>query len=285
PGTYKVKLILTDTNYCNAPDSIERDLRIAPLVDAQFETPPGGCVPYDAQFNNTSLAGQQFFWDFGDGTTSTAVNPNHLYTNVGTYTIRMIAIDSGTCNIIDSTQKTITISNRPTADFSHAPIPAEENKPTIFTNLSIGGVRFKWLFGDGDSTIRTTMDTVSHQYNATGTYQACLVTFNQFGCTDTICKPVDARIIPLLDVPNAFTPGKFGRNSIVKVEGFGIAKMNWRIYNRWGQLVFESIDSRVGWDGTFKGQLQPMEVYAYTLDVLFSDGTKTRKTGDITLIR
>jgi gliding motility-associated-like protein len=89
----------------------------------------------------------------------------------------------------------------------------------------------------------------------------------------------------LLDVPNAFTPGKFGRNSIVKVEGFGIAKMSWRIYNRWGQLVFETGDSRMGWDGTFKGQLQPMEVYAYTLDVLFSDGTKTRKTGDITLIR
>lgn len=285
PGTYKVRLILTDTNYCNAPDSIEIDLRISPLVDAQFETPPGGCVPYDAHFNNTSLAGQQFFWDFGDGTTSTAVNPNHLYLNVGTYTIRLIAIDSGTCNIIDSTQKTISVNLKPVADFSHAPIPAQENKPTIFTNLSTGGVRYKWLFGDGDSTIKTTMDTVLHQYNATGTYQACLVTFNQFNCTDTICKPVDARILPLLDVPNAFTPGKFGKNSIVRVEGFGIARMNWRIYNRWGQLVFESGSQRMGWDGTFKGQLQPMDVYAYTLDVEFSDKTKTRKTGDITLIR
>jgi len=285
PGTYKVRLILTDTNYCNAPDSLERELRIAPLVKAQFETPPGGCAPYDAHFNNTSLAGQQFFWDFGDGTTSNAVNPNHLYQNVGTYTIRLIAIDSGTCNIIDSTQKTITISSKPTADFSHAPLPAPENKPTIFTNLSIGGVRYKWLFGDGDSTIRTTMDTVLHQYNATGTYQACLITFNQFGCTDTICKPVDARVIPLLDVPNAFTPGKFGRNSVVRVEGFGIARMSWRIFNRWGQKVFESNDRRLGWDGTFKGQLQAMDVYAYTLDVEFSDGTKTRKTGDITLIK
>jgi gliding motility-associated-like protein len=129
------------------------------------------------------------------------------------------------------------------------------------------------------------MDTVSHQYNATGTYQACLVVTNQFGCTDTICKPVDARIVPLLDVPNAFTPGKFGRNSMVKVEGFGIARMTFRIYNRWGQKVFETGNSREGWDGTFKGQLQPMDVYAYTLDVEFTDGTKTQKKGDITLIR
>lgn len=285
PGTYKVRLVLTDTNYCNAPDSLERDLRIAPLVDAQFQTPPGGCIPYNAQFNNTSLAGQQFYWDFGDGTTSTAVNPNHTYVNVGTYTVRLIAIDSGTCNIIDSTQQTISVNYKPTADFSHAPIPAQENKPTIFTNLSTGGVRYKWFFGDGDSTIKATMDTVLHQYNATGTYQACLITYNQFGCTDTICKPVNARIVPLLDVPNAFTPGKFGRNSIVKVEGFGIARMSWRIYNRWGQLVFESNDRRIGWDGTYKGVLQPVDVYAYTLDVEFSDKTKARKTGDITLIR
>ena len=92
-------------------------------------------------------------------------------------------------------------------------------------------------------------------------------------------------MIPLLDVPNAFTPGRFGKNSIVRVEGFGIAKMTWKIYNRWGQVVFASGDRSYGWDGTYKGQPQPMDVYAYTLDVEFTDGTKTRKTGDITLIR
>jgi gliding motility-associated-like protein len=129
------------------------------------------------------------------------------------------------------------------------------------------------------------MDTVYHQYNVTGIYQACLVTYNQYGCTDTICKPVQAIITPLLDVPNAFTPGRFGKNSVIRVEGFGIARMSWKIYNRWGQAVFESADFKHGWDGTYKGQLQPMDVYAYTLDVEFTDGTKTRKTGDITLIR
>jgi gliding motility-associated-like protein len=61
--------------------------------------------------------------------------------------------------------------------------------------------------------------------------------------------------------------------------------MSWKIYNRWGQAVFESADNKHGWDGTYKGQPQPMDVYAYTLDVEFTDGTKTRKTGDITLIR
>jgi gliding motility-associated-like protein len=86
-------------------------------------------------------------------------------------------------------------------------------------------------------------------------------------------------------VPNAFTPGRFGVNGIVKVVGFGIGVMDWRIYNRWGQVVFRTTDRKQGWDGTFKGTLQPMDVYTYTLDVEFTDGQKLRKTGDISLLR
>jgi gliding motility-associated-like protein len=112
-----------------------------------------------------------------------------------------------------------------------------------------------------------------------------MVATNAAGCSDTICKPVVARVIPLLDVPNAFTPGKFGINSVIKVEGFGIRKMDWKIYNRWGQLLFNANSVKLGWDGTYKNEVQPMDVYTYTLDVEFSDGKKLRKTGDITLLR
>jgi gliding motility-associated-like protein len=284
-GTYITKLILQDTAYCNSPDSLSKELRVSPLVDARFETPPNGCAPYTAIFNNTSLAGQQFIWDFGDGTTSTDMSPTHEYVNVGTYHVSLIAIDSNTCNIIDSTALDISVYPLPVADFSFTPVTPEVNKPTIFTNLSSGATEYRWLFGDGDVTVKNTTDTVIHQYNATGTFDVCLIAYSSNGCTDTICKPVEALINPLLDVPNAFTPGRFGRNSYVMVAGFGIAKMNWKIYNRWGKLVFETADRHTGWDGTYKGQQQPMDVYAYTLDVEFSDGKKVRKTGDITLIR
>ena len=96
---------------------------------------------------------------------------------------------------------------------------------------------------------------------------------------------VDALIRPLLDVPNAFTPGRFGINGIVSVKGFGIKEMHWSIYNRWGQKVFETTSTKSGWDGTFKGVVQPMDVYTYTLDASFTDGKSLRKTGDITLLR
>jgi gliding motility-associated-like protein len=61
--------------------------------------------------------------------------------------------------------------------------------------------------------------------------------------------------------------------------------MTFRIYNRWGQKVFESNNPDYGWDGNFNGKPQPMDVYAYTLDAVFFDGKKTTRTGDITLIR
>jgi gliding motility-associated-like protein len=286
PGTYNIRLILPDTNYCNAPDSITIQLRVAANVKAQFTTPPTGCVPYNAIFNNTSLAGQTFQWDFGDGANSTAINPTHLYNVAGTYTITLIANDPNTCNLTDTTRLTINVFDNPIADFSFAPDPPLENTPTTFTNLSSpDAVRFRWDFGDGDTLRTTSRLPVQHQYNATGTFNTCLTAYNAAGCPDTTCKQVKAIVFPLVDVPNAFTPQKGDVNSIVMVRGFGIAKMQFIIWNRWGQKVFETGNRFQGWDGKVKGVIQPMDVYAYTLSVEFFDGTKTTKKGDITLIR
>lgn len=283
PGTYNVKLILNDTSYCNGPDSIVRTIRLSPNVDAQFVTPPAGCVPYTAVFNNTSLAGQTFIWDFGDGSTFTGANPPpKVYSNTGTYTITLIANDPSTCNLTDTTRQTITVHPNPVAGFSYSPNPSQENTPTAFTNTSTGAVRYFWSFGDGDTSLLT---NPTHQYNVTGTFDACLIAYNQFGCADTVCQQISTIIVPLLDVPNAFTPNGDGINDKVFVRGFGIAKMNFRIYNRWGQLVFQSADQANGWDGRFKGELQPMDSYGYTLEVEFSNGSRTSKKGDITLVR
>ncbi len=281
-GTYIAKLILLDTSFCNSPDSILKTIRLSPIVKAQFNTPASGCVPYNAVFENTSAGGLNFFWDFGDGTTSTADNPTHLYPVVGSYTIKLIAFDSTSCNKLDSTTFTITVVDIPTANFSFSPVPPKENTITQFVNQSVGATNYVWYFGDGDSSMEA---SPQHLFNATGMYNVCLTAINAAGCRDSICMPVSAIINPLLDVPSAFTPGKFGVNGIISVKGFGIKEMQWNIYNRWGQKVFESTNPSNGWNGYYKGKLQSMDVYVYTLDVIFSDGTKVRKTGDITLIR
>ena len=90
---------------------------------------------------------------------------------------------------------------------------------------------------------------------------------------------MESLINPLLDVPNAFTPGRFGQNSIIMVKGFGIAAMDWKIYNRWGQVVFESNNPFIGWDGTYNGTAQPIGVYAYTLEAHFLTEQKREGMG------
>jgi gliding motility-associated-like protein len=285
-GVYTVQLILTDTNYCNAPDTAAITLHVAANVKAQFTGPTTGCAPDSVQFTDESVGGMQWNWSFGDGSTSTLESPAHYYPNAGTYQIKLVVTDTFTCNKIDSTTATLVLQAKPTAGFSWGPNPPTTNTPVVFTNTSSpDAVSFKWLFGDGDTLFTTSRDTVLHQYNKTGTYNACLIAFNANGCSDTVCQVVSAEVVPDLDVPNAFTPGRFGVNGVIKVKGFAIQSMDWKIYNRWGQLVFESESPDIGWNGYFKGQLQPMDVYAYTLSVLFTDGTKARKTGDITLLR
>lgn len=284
-GTYKIQLILMDTNYCNSGDWKQVSLGVVANVKAQIETPAFGCAPYNAMFTNASLGGHDYSWSFGDGGTSTEMNPTHLYNNVGTYFVKLLVIDTNTCNKKDSITIELPVHPKPTAAFSINSLPPQVNRPAVFLNQSIGGVRYKWMFGDGDSVITNSLENISHQYNATGKYTALLITYNEFECTDTAYNTVEALVDPLLDVPNAFTPGRFGQNAVIKVTGFGIGRMTWRIFNRWGQKVFETNDRQIGWDGTRNGTLQPMDVYTYTLDVQFTDGKTLRKTGDITLVR
>ncbi|WP_332732284.1 DUF7948 domain-containing protein [Flavihumibacter sp.] len=284
-GTYQVRLLLRDTIFCNGGDSLMKEFNLAPLVVASFEM-PDGCAPYTAPIVNTSIAGQTYFWDFGDGTTSTDKEPVKEFLNPGTFRVKLVVTDPNTCNISDSAFRNVIVQSAPVAGFTHSPVTPIENTPTTFTNTSSAdAIDFLWQFGDGDSLRTASRAPIDHQYNRTGIFDACLVAFNQTGCADTICLPVEALVIPRIDIPNAFTPLGPAPNNQIVVRGYAIGRMKFIIFNRFGQKVFESNSLKIGWDGRFNGVLQPMDVYAYVLDVEFTDGTKATKKGDITLIR
>ncbi|MBC6490325.1 PKD domain-containing protein [Flavihumibacter stibioxidans] len=284
-GTYQIRLILRDTVYCNEGDSLTREFNLSPLVKAQFSL-PNGCVPYTADISNTSIAGQTWFWDFGDGTTSTEKQPVKIFNTPGTYRVKLVVTDPNTCNIVDSAFQDVLVQSAPVAGFNVTPVTPVENTPNIFTNTSSAdAISFVWNFGDGEGLETTSRLPISHQYNKTGMYDACLVAINQAGCPDTLCLPVEAIVVPRLDVPNAFTPLGPSPNNEIYVRGFAIGKMRFMIFNRLGQKVFESNSIKLGWNGKFNGVVQPMDVYAYVLDVEFTDGSRTTKKGDITLIR
>ncbi|MBK6938160.1 MAG: PKD domain-containing protein [Chitinophagaceae bacterium] len=285
PGTYFVKLLLNDTTYCNSPDDTTLRIDVALNVTAALSAPSIVCVNQSVQFTSSSTGAETYFWEFGDGFTSTDENPVHVYTSGGPFVVRLTVFNAGSCNKQDTKTLNITVYESPVAQAGFSPDPPVVNNPTVFTNSSLNAVQYKWFFGDGDSLITTSLQPVTHQYGATNTYNAMLIAYNQAGCTDTFPMTVRAIIEPVVGVPNAFTPLSGDENSVILVRGFGISKMLFTIWNRWGQKVFETNSQSVGWDGKVKGMLQPMDVYTFTLSAEFSDGQKVSKKGDITLIR
>ena len=109
----------------------------------------------------------------------------------------------------------------------------------------------------------------------------------EWGCKITDSIEIDVSTETLLAVPNAFTPGNgSGPNNTFKLDKRGIAKLNYfRIYNRWGNKVYESTDIDAGWDGTYKGVAQSYDVYVYQVEAVTSAGRTFSKSGNVTLIR
>lgn len=282
-GTYNVRLVLIDTAYCNSGDSSGFiNFQVIDNIRAGFRV-GNVCVPDTAIVVDTSVGALTYLWVSSDGQRSTDPVPNFVYTVPGTYTIKQYIYNSNSCNLVDSTERSFQAVLPPTAGFFYNPNPSQENTPTRFTSTaSPDVVRWLWDFGDGDTS--ALRDPV-HQYIRPGINTVCQTVFNAVGCSDSVCIPVESIINIINDLPSAFTPNGDGVNDKFMVRGFGIVKMTLRVFNRQGLMVFESRTQNLGWDGTYKGMPQPMDAYAWTLEVEYFTGEKVRKKGDVTLIR
>lgn len=183
-GTFSVRLITTNSSGCK--DTITKtDLINIGTYNASFTSPASVCINNQVTFTNTSLpTPASVNWNFGDGTNSTILNPVKGYTAPGIYTVRLIA-DFGGC--LDTAYSTITVFNKPTANFT-APITNACKPPLTvnFTNTTIGGVSYFWNFGDGDTSKQR---NPIHTYTSFGFYTVTLIATNANGCTDTLVIP------------------------------------------------------------------------------------------------
>ena len=120
------------------------------------------------------------------------------------------------------------------------------------------------IWNTGDFQEFTTQNII-HKYDSTGNYNVTLIIENEYGCQDTITKPVSIKEF-IIYIPNAFTP--LGLNKIFKPKGIGVKEYKLQVYNRWGELLFTSYDINNGWDGTFKDNDVQIGVYKYKIDII-----------------
>ena len=140
-----------------------------------------------------------------------------------------------------------------------------------------------WFFGDGKSTDG---QVVFHEYPGPGDYQAILQTITKDTLLDTITftlLPSDS-CLKNIYIPNAFSPNEDGENDILYVRGVNIIKLDFHLYDRIGEEVFTTTSLNKGWNGEFKNRRMSQQVFVYTCNATFWDGTTVTKEGNITLL-
>mgnify|MGYP001283875623 CR=1 FL=1 len=154
------------------------------------------------------------------------------------------------------------------AHFSVHPDTVFINDPMVtFTNASsANAASFLWDFGDGTNSTETSPEH-SFPMGAAEDYVVCLTAYSSNGCPDTYCTPLPVIDLPGIFVPNAFTPDGDGRNDVFRVSGSGLSSKGFHlmIFNRWGELIFDTTDLNESWDGTRNGSIVKNDVYVWTV--------------------
>ena len=192
PGTYDVMLRVVNNYGCVDTEIKPHFVAIEQLV-AKFSAPQTGCIGNSVQFTDSSTSNPNTWrWSFGDGDTSRQQNPQHIYRNAGSYTVKMFAANS-TCS--DSITKTsyITIAPSPNADFSST-TRGGCNVPynATFTDQSVGATAWTWNFGD---TTFSNQRNPQHTYTHTGIYTVSLTVTSANGCTNTVAKTAYINVV------------------------------------------------------------------------------------------
>lgn len=290
-GNSKVKLLLVDAHKCSATDSINPEIVEEPL------------------WPETVCSGNSFTYSLGtDSSMRWVVTINGKTVEYITSSPTLNFDTAGVGNIIiydlnDSKNPiysfNFTINMSPIANFEYT--PEKEiyiGKRVQFINLSgpkVNGkleespLNFYWDF-IGDKVFTSELIEPSYQYDDTGKYDVTLIAMDTISrCRTSVTKKVE--VVPNMNCglkfPNAFTPELIKDRIFLPgyIEGIQDKGYDLKIYNRWGQLLFETEYRNIGWDGIYKGDMCKQDVYVYQCKALCENGKELFINGDVTLIK
>ncbi len=296
PITEDRVLSVTITDQCG--NTLSRDISLQLDEAPTLSLPPviaEGCAPLAVQLPNMQLpAGTQYLWQLGNGQTSTQAQPSLTY-NAGNYAVGLSIVTPFGCAHTAPSSGQVIAHALPTASFSASTYQTDADNATIqFTDQSVGnGLGYDWLFGDGGTS---SAQSPSHTYVEVGTFEVELTVVDQNGCSAQATAVITIDPVYDITVPTAFTPNTNGSGAGNWIPGDlsndvfypfvrFVDDFRMRIFNRWGELVFESDDIRIGWDGYYRGELSPQDVYVVQTWVKFIDGKQLTKLSDLTLFR
>ncbi len=289
-GAYEITLS-ANANGCSG--TISREFSIVGTLQADFVAEFEGCAPVEITFINLSTGAESYYWDFGNGNSSSDEAPVTLYSEPGIYEVSLYAKKD---TVISISKKSIFVNEAPIADFDISLSETTTFKEIDFINKSSDAVKYLWDFGDGETS--ELYETI-HSYSSKGVYDVSLSVWSEAGCFDSllinnaITVKQDCRIL----FPNGFIPNKNGpsggyydaaqkidNNEVFHPIYENLDAYELKIYNRWGELIFISRNIDIGWDGYYKGKLAPQDTYIYDAKATCISGEEISAIGSVTLI-
>ena len=279
-GTYVVTLYVNRGTTCS--DSISRFVQVYPKLVPTYDAPSSACPGDTISFTDLSTSTYpitQWMWNFDDNTElDYNQNTKHAFKYGGLYNVGLIAINNQGC--LDTIFKKILID----------PIKPNVGNDTVIVvdeKISFKGQfngSYKWMPSTylSDPNIYNPIGT----FTDTGTFKYIIEVKSDVGCLGYDTINVQVLAYPYLAIPNVFTPNGDGKNDRFRPLLVGYQSLRYfRIYNRYGEEIFNTQSITDSWDGTFKGQDQEVGVYYWMMGVKDRFGKDFERKGDVTLIR
>jgi len=265
---------VTITDGCEStPLVMTTNVRVAPLPVPEVNVlNPVQCEPAIFDIVNTTdpTLSQYNYW-LVDGEQQ-FINQDTITTTemwAGEYDVQLIVTSFEGCVDSVTWSELLSVDPKPVADFKYTPNPVLMfNTEVLFTNYSFNGYTYQWYFEDGVPSQSTQTNVqVLFPDGVEGRYDVQLITTSELGCVDTMDHELIVYPEVLIYAPNAFTPDGDEHNQTWRVHMEGIDEYDFEllIFNRWGEVVWESHDVEVGWDGTYNGKMMPTGTYTWVI--------------------
>ena len=259
-------------NGCTSPIETAT-ITVNPLPISTFSgSPLTGCIPLEVTLLADDNSNTSYSWLASNGLTGTGAQSSLSFTNEGFYNITLTAGLNG-CSTTTTINNYVTVDNYPIASF----VPSsnkfiELTQLLEFTNTSSGAESYSWDFGDGASSTE-----INPEHNFTDNLYGHVITltaYSQFFCANIDSVQILFNNSLIYYIPNTFTPDGDGHNQTFKpvfTSGFDPYNYEMLIYNRWGEIIFETHDVTYGWDGTYAFENSTCQDGIYTYKITFKN--------------
>ncbi|MEI7595239.1 MAG: PKD domain-containing protein [Bacteroidota bacterium] len=291
PAVSSTYIVTVSLNGCTASDEVTVNVKSAPVINFDADI-FSGCAPLIVNFlDNSNPTPDTYLWEFGDGGSSSTPNPIHEFTDAGVYDIKLTAYNNG-CQSTLTKNDWITVYPVPEIDFSWNPFVGDEyNNKIDFSSYSSTTIStYTWDFGDPFSNDNSSnMALPSHRFTAPDNYSVWLYAESPSGCRDSVMHNILIKDVTAIYIPNSFTPNGEGLNEMFGPVTYNLEfdTYNFYIYNRWGDLIFETNNPETYWDGIPKNGNTICQEGVYTWKMVYKEkeGKSYNRIGTVTLIK